>query len=609
MRAVSMMLTALGLGLAVPASAAAASHSTAPAPVISPEPGTPDASPTTQISVFGLPRARIESVRVTGSVSGAHAGRLEAYSQNQGASFVLSTPLTAGERVTAVIKLKGLKAITDRFSVARPGTMPPVLTATKEQPAKLQHFVSEPSLLPPKIKVERGASRLHDDIFLTPLPAPEVHPNSNNELTINPVGPGGPEIIDPAGNVVWFHQLTPPDVAADLRIQRYAGHQVLTWWQGPVTFDAFGLGDAVIASTSYRTLKTVKAGNGYQMDLHEFTLTPKGDALFTAYSPILVHLPGTAAGKLSPLLDSIVQEVDVRTGLVVWEWHSYGHLPLAGSYATPANSAAYDAYHLNSIEQLPDDRLLVSARDMSAVYEIDQATGQVIWTLGGKASSFRLGSGARFYFQHDAQMLGTDHVTLFDDEGGPPFYAKWSRGIELALNLKRHTAKLVHQYALHTKAALADSEGSFQTLPNGNSFIGFGATEFFADFSTNGALTYEASLPVDDGSYREYALPWSATPKTKPVAAAKPAADNKVDVYASWNGATTVARWQVLAKISKTWKVTGTAARHGFETEISVDGEPSSFGDTFEVRALNAAGEHLGTSAPFSTTEVYAGPG
>jgi len=74
------------------------------------------------------------------------------------------------------------------------------------------------------------------------------------------------------------------------------------------------------------------------MDIHEFELTPAGDALFTVYSPVLVHLPGTPAGTLSPLLDSIVQEVDVRTGLVVWEWHSYGHIPLAQSYATPASA-------------------------------------------------------------------------------------------------------------------------------------------------------------------------------------------------------------------------------------------------------------------------------
>ena len=153
-----------------------------------------------------------------------------------------------------------------------------------------------------------------------------------------------------------------------------------------------------------------------------------------------MHLPGTAPGKLSPVLDSLIQEVDIRTGLVVWEWHGLGHIPLGDSYATTATSSTDDVYHLNSIEMLSGGRLLVSARDTSAVYEIDQATGRIAWTLGGKASSFRLGPGARFYFQHDAQMLPGNRVSLFDDESGPPNEARSSRGLILALDLRDHTA-------------------------------------------------------------------------------------------------------------------------------------------------------------------------
>jgi outer membrane protein assembly factor BamB len=149
----------------------------------------------------------------------------------------------------------------------------------------------------------------------------------------------------------------------------------------------------------------VHVGNGYQADLHEFRLTRSGDALFTVNSLVMIHLPGTAPGKRSPVLDSILQAVDIRTGLVTWEWHALGHIPLADSYATAATSAYFDAYHMNSIEPLAHNRLLVSARDTSAIYEIDRTTGRIIWTLGGKASSFRMQAGSRFFFQHDASML------------------------------------------------------------------------------------------------------------------------------------------------------------------------------------------------------------
>jgi hypothetical protein len=599
-RVAGTMLATAALCAVAPAGGLAAPSTSAPVPMISPQPGTPDASPTTQISVFGVPPAEIASVTVVGSASGKHSGRLEPYSHDQGASFVLSQPLANGESVTATIHIKGLAPITDRFTVEHPGTTLPIVNIPKEQPAKLQHFVTDPKLLPPKIAVHRGASKVPGDIFLTPLPSPEVHPNSNNELTINPVGPGGAEIIDPDGSLIWFHQVKVPDVAADLRIQSYGGHNVLTWWQGGVTLQAFGLGEGVIASTEYRTIATVHAGNGYSMDIHEFTLAPNGDALFTVYSPIMVHLPGTPAGTMSPLLDSIVQEVDIRTGLVVWEWHAYANVPLKDSYATPASSLTYDAYHLNSIQLLPGDHLLVSARDTCAVYDIDQRTGKIAWTLGGKDSSFRMGAGARFYFQHDAQMPARDRVSVFDDEGGPPFFAKTSRGLVLMLDPRRHTARVAHAYSLHTKAALAESEGSEQTLSDGDAFLGFGSTPFFAEFSGAGALQYEATLPTDDGSYREYVFPWSATPSTKPVAAVR-YSNRAAKVYASWNGATTVARWQVLALGSGSPKLVGSASRHGFETEITVKGRAG----TLEVRALNAAGKPLATSRPVSPPDTY----
>ena len=399
-----------------------------PAPTISPLPGTPDANPDTQISILGPAPRTIKSVSVIGSVSGAHRGRLESYRGVIGASFVLDHPLTQGEHVRVTVRIKGRNATRQSFTVARLGAIQPVLNAHKLQPSKLQHFVSQPNLLAPMIKIRKHA-KLDGDIFLTPLPSPIIHPESNNELTIDPVGPGGPMIIAPNGRLVWFDQVAPPDVATNFRIQRYLGHRVLTWWQGGVTPSAFGLGEGVIADGSYATLRTVKTGNGYQADLHEFLLTGGGEALFTIYSPVLVHLPGTKPDSLTPLLDSLVQEVDIRTGLVVWEWHGLGHIPASDSYATTSTSASYDVYHLNSIQVLAHGQLLVSARDTSAIYDIDRATGRIVWTLGGKASTFRLGRGARFYFQHDAQLLRGDRVSLFDDEGGPPRKATSSRGL------------------------------------------------------------------------------------------------------------------------------------------------------------------------------------
>jgi arylsulfotransferase ASST len=557
---------------------------------ISPAAGTPDASPDTQISILGVSKKRIESVRATGSVSGRAGGDLRRYSHGPGASFIPSAPFVEGEDVDLVVRIDGHQPIRRSFTIAHLGRIQPPLNLDKTQPEKLQHFVSEPRLIPPRISVfKRGTTK--GNIFMTPLPSPVIHPGGS--LSINPVGPGGPMIVDGNGNLVWFKQLERPDVAANLRIQRYRDRRVLTWWQGGVTPSAYGLGKGVIANRSYRTIKTVHAGNGYQMDIHEFTLAPGGSALFTIYSPVMVHLPGTPEGQLSPLLDSIIQEVDIDTGRVMWEWHAYGHVPLSQSYATPENSATYDAFHINSIQRRKHGRVLVSMRDTSAVYAIDKASGKILWRLGGKASDFRQRGDARFWLQHDAQLIGHQRISVFDDEAGPPQKAPASRGLVLRLHRKRAKATMVEEY-LRSDDTSAQSEGSVQTRPGGNVFVGFGSTQFFSEFSPEGRLLYDAGLPKDDGSYRMYRYKWNATPKTLPAVAASRDSASRVSVYASWNGATDVARWQVLAGSGGgPLEPVGSARRNGFETRIRV----SSSANAFAVRALDADGKVLATSA------------
>src|SRR3954451_19578337 len=136
MQHVPRVAVALALALAAPAPAAA--------PTISPAAGTPDASPETQIGVLGVAPARIASVTVTGTESGRHAGRLRSYSGNRGASFVLRTPLTEGEQVVPIVRVRGMKVVHRKFTVARLQPTPPVLNITQTQPDKLEHYVSRP---------------------------------------------------------------------------------------------------------------------------------------------------------------------------------------------------------------------------------------------------------------------------------------------------------------------------------------------------------------------------------------------------------------------------------------------------------------------------------
>ena len=99
------------------------------------------------------------------------------------------------------------------------------------------------------------------------------------------------------------------------------------------------------------------------------------------------------------MFDSVVQEIDIKTGLVLFQWDSLDHVPLADSYAKfPPTGTPYDFLHLNSIEQDDDGNLLIGGRAVSALYKVNRSTGAVMWQLGGRRSSFTLGANASFAF-------------------------------------------------------------------------------------------------------------------------------------------------------------------------------------------------------------------
>jgi len=585
-----MLSGALGLALlAVPATATAA-----PPLFVSPQQKTPDASPLTQISLQGPPLSQIKRVTVTGSRSGRHSGKLLPYSGNRGASFIPSRRFTEGELVRVHIVRTGARATTVSFTIARVGhlVLKPLVKPKPGAPvfnrAQTQAFLSRPDLHPPKIGASTPAASTDGaDIFIAPITAPPENP----KVKVVPIGPAGPMILDPGGQMIWFAPRPPGQAALDFRPQSLNGQPVLTWWQGMILPPGFGEGVGYVLDRSYRRIATVKAGNGYRSDLHEFELLPNGDALVTVYAPIARNLSKVGGSAHGVVLDTIAQEIDIKTGLVVYEWHTDGRVSVRDSYTSPPSSGPWDPWHLNSIDQFANGNLLVSDRNTWAVYEIDRASGHVISRVGGKRSSYQLGRGARFAWQHDGRVRGRGLISLFDDEAAPPV-GKQSRGLLLKLDNRRHTATVVHQY-IRPGHTLAGSQGNAQALPNGDVFVGFGAQPFFSEFNAAGRLLFDGSLPRGDDSYRAYRAGWTGTPSAPPdIAAARTPAG--INVYASWNGATAVATWQVIAGSNPgALGQVAVVPRSGFETPIAVrTGAPY-----VAVRALSGSGQVLGTSA------------
>jgi Arylsulfotransferase (ASST) len=552
---------------------------------ISPLNGTPDASPGTQISFLGVPANEITSVSVVGSSSGGHSGKLGSYLSSAGASFLPSKGFYQGERVT-VSALVGPRGHTRRvgtsFTVARlsgyraPATGPPA----KARSDSVQSFLSEPTLHPPKVAITTSSPTASGgDVFITPT---------------HGLGQSGPMIFDGHGKLIWYLALPSGDVATDLKVASYRGQPVLTWWQGriPVTLGV-GFGHDEIYDTSYRPVASVSAGNGYEADLHDLQITPQGSAFITAYTLVDADLSSVGGSRNGAIQDSLLQEIDIPTGLVMFEWHAYGHVDLHDSYTVPPSTGPpWDFFHINSIslDSWGDGDFIVSSRNTWAAYEIDHVSGNVMWRLGGKRSSFKMGPGTGTAYQHDVRWQPDHTLTIFDNGAVPKAHSQ-SRIIRERIDWKRREVTLISR-SVHVPALLTGSQGNEQVLENGNSFVGWGEYPYFTEFSTTGQILFDGHFPWSGQSYRAYRFPWSATPAAPPKAAVvtKGAVST---VYASWNGATGVSAWRVLGgPTPATLSVLAEVPVVGFENAIAVPANAN-----FAVQALGAAGEVLGTSA------------
>src|SRR5829696_6744520 len=408
-------------------------------------------------------------------------------------------------------------------------------------------------------------------------------------------GQGGPMILDDRGQVVWFRPFRAANGRAhNLKVQSYRGKSVLTWMDG-------ALNEYVIFDHTYREIARFGAGNGRNGDHHEFLISPQDTALITIYTPVPWDLSSIGGLKNDTVWQGIVQELDIESGEVLFEWHSREHVGLDETYATVSQDGrpGLDYFHVNSIEVDHDSNLLVSARETFAVYKIDRSTGEVMWRLGGKKSDFEMGEGTRFAFQHDARRQRDGTITIFDNgttifHDSVPEVVEESRGIVLELDERKMSASLVREYT-HPDKQYAHAGGNMQLLPNHNVFIGWGRALVFSEFSKDGELLFDARLPPPNRSYRYFRFPWSGHPTDRPAAVAERANEEELEVYASWNGATEVSSWEVLAGPRPGQiEPLGSVPRNGFETALSVQ-TPHPY---VAVRAKDRSGQVLDTTAP-----------
>ena len=284
---------------------------------------------------------------------------------------------------------------------------------------------------------------------------------------------------------------------------------------------------------------------------------------------------------------------------MLFEWHSLEHVALEESFELAVSrDGNVDYFHLNSIGVDSDGHLLVSARHTSAIYKIHRRSGQVIWRLGGKRSDFTLGPGVSFGYQHDARRHSDGSITLFDNASSLPFQRGInSRALRLRLDESAKAATLARDYSA-PEIRTAWAMGNAQQVADGGVFVGWGTYPGFTEIGPDGVVRFDAKFAGTSVSYRAHRFPWVGRPATRPAIATDVAADGSTIVYASWNGATEVRKWQVWTGSSKSdLRLARSAPRRGFETAIAVRSAPAYVA----VTAVDRAGARLGSSRVLAT--------
>jgi hypothetical protein len=347
--------------------------------------------------------------------------------------------------------------------------------------------------------------------------------NGNGDIFIAPTGDqstygNGPEIINNRGDVIWFHPVPTGQEASDFRTQTYDGQPVLTWWQG-TGLGGLSSGTDYIYNDHYQQITTVNAGNGLSADGHEFLITPWNTALILAYTTATANLTSIGGPADQTVIDGVVQEINIRTGRVLYQWNSADHVPYSASESPLPTSAStpWDWFHINAVHLAWNGSLLIDARNTWATYDVNLPSGNVSWVLGGKDSTFTEqaapgqtldSAGEIFAWQHDPEQVGPDTYTWFDDEAAPE-ELPYSRTVTVRLNFWNKTATLISSND-QPEDASASAEGNAQTALNGDQFVGWGVLPYISEFSPSGQLLFNAEFPAGVNTYRAYRLPWPA---------------------------------------------------------------------------------------------------
>ncbi|KAL4780633.1 ASST-domain-containing protein [Aspergillus varians] len=456
-------------------------------------------------------------------------------------------------------------------------------------------FKSRTDLAPPRLNITIPAAPDVEKgyLFVAPFAG---YPDTAGEQH----GPrqAAPYIFRDDGELVWSGYGYYSIWATNFQKARWRGKDVLFSFEGDHNAGyGHGHGHTTILDQHYETIRELRAGNHKLTDKHEFHVINEETALIQIYQPVPMDLtPWGASPEQQWIVDAIIQELDIETGELLFEWSSLEHvlpdeaiLPInPGQAGSGYNSSdAWDYFHINSVDKDSEGNYLISARDACSVHKINGTTGEIIWRLGGVKSDFGLEDNVKFCFQHHARYVSKEGskevISLYDNSahgtedgrGHEVHTHPFSQGKIIEVDTATWKATIVQAFQ-PPDGLLSKSQGSTQLLPNGNVLVNWGSEGALTEYRADGTPIFHTYM--DSGflglgveNYRGFRYNWTGLPNEVPAIVSLKN-DEGTTVYVSWNGDTETQAWRFFNIVDEygSREILGEVERKGFETSFFV---------------------------------------
>jgi len=453
------------------------------------------------------------SIEVVGSISGVHSGKFILSDDLRTIIFIPSIHFTRGEKVTVkfyggiyIAKGDMLSPITYDFYISQ--------TISKNEHEKALNDISDFQTMSagteynPNSVIDR---KTNNDGLPEDFPPITVNMSNNPSegfIFLAPrklAVPRGYLIIMDNNAIPIFYQRFRYTIL-DFKVQM---NGLLSWGDGMKEH-------YYLLDSSYQIIDSIRTGNGYTTNLHDFQIMPNGHYLLVAYDPQPVRMDTIVAGgdPSAIVIGFIVQELDLNKN-VVFQWRSWDHYQITDATEDiDLTQHTIDYVHGNAVEFDFDGNLLISAKNMDEITKINRQTGEIIWRLGGLKSrnnQFQfINDPITFSHQHDIRRLQNGNVTLFDN--GNLHTPQISRAREYNLDESNKTAELVWIHS-HEPPIFKSARGNVQRLSGNNTFIGWGVSlnqgdEAISEVRQDGTVELEIFLADTFMNYRTLKYPW-----------------------------------------------------------------------------------------------------